>query len=61
MNEATQIVHWPGESLLACDRHAEQLKRMGSAMGFVVNSTPVDAGVCGNCVNEAHKKESAHD
>lgn len=49
---ATQLVHWPGQDRMMCDKHAEQARGVAQAMGFVVSSTPIDWGVCGNCVNE---------
>ena len=53
---ATVIVHWPGQSVSCCDRHAEKLMGMAGAMGFSVTATiaPFDAQ-CTNCVNEGER------
>ena len=57
---ATEIVHWPGKEVPACDKHAEQLRSVGDAMGFHVSSTPCIADeACTNCENEAKKQASA--
>lgn len=54
MSEATEIVHWPGKDVPACEEHAQKLKAFGQAMGFTVSSTPWPAGgTCTNCENEA--------
>ncbi len=60
MTLATQIVHWPGKDTAACDKHAAQLKRVGSAMGFAVSSTTtIDYEIpCENCVNEEQLMDS---
>lgn len=51
---ATQVVHWPGDDTVACDDHAEKLKRLGNLMGFGVSSTPCYKEIlCANCFNEA--------
>jgi hypothetical protein len=58
MAEATEIVHWPGKDVPACEEHAAKLKSLGQFMGFPVSSTPWPAGgVCTNCENEAKKRE----
>lgn len=63
MPKATQIVHWPGKDVPACDKHAQQLNHAARALGFNVSCTPIDAGVeiictiiCTNCENESKKK-----
>jgi hypothetical protein len=60
MPEATEIVHWPGNDVPACEEHAKKLKALGQAMGFAVNSTPWPAGgvalACTNCENESKKR-----
>lgn len=60
MTLATQIVHWPGKDTAACDKHAAQLRGLGSAMGFPVSSTTSLSYQipCDNCANE-NKKGSA--
>lgn len=53
MSLATVIVHWPGEDVPACDIHAEQLRNVGSVMGFRVSSTPATEPIpCSNCENK---------
>ena len=53
---ATQIVHWPGKDVPACDKHAAQLKGVGDAMGFMVSWTPyLGEQDCTNCQNEAKR------
>jgi hypothetical protein len=48
--EATHIVHWPGNDVLACDEHTAKLKRLAEVMGFKLSTTPCDRVVeCGNC------------
>jgi len=60
MTEATEIVHWPGQDTLACDKHAKQLKALGAHMGITVSSTPwpVEGTICKNCKNEAKKTQT---
>lgn len=54
---ATQIVHWPGNSVPACELHAEKLKGLASFMGFSVSITPAAEGAeCINCANEAARR-----
>lgn len=59
---ATQIVHWPGQDSAMCDKHAEQAKRIGAAMGIVISCSVILASpeplMCKNCENEAKKNES---
>lgn len=53
---ATQIVHWPGSDVPACDAHAVQLRDVGYAMGLRVSSTPADPDIeCINCANQQNK------
>lgn len=60
MNKATQIVHWPGKEVPACDEHAAQLKGVGDAMGFPVSASPCLSDTeCTNCANEAKKQARA--
>jgi len=54
MSNATQIVHWPGNDVPACDEHASKLIGLGGFMGFSVSSTACGEEVaCPNCVNES--------
>lgn len=39
MSEATQVVHWPGKDVLACDSHAKKLFGLAEILGFVVSAT----------------------
>ena len=57
MTQATQVVFWPGQKSYACDLHAEKLKRLGSFLGFSVESVPVGQEIhpCGNCESEARR------
>lgn len=60
MAEATEIVHWLGKDVLACEAHAEKLKSLARFMGFTLSTTPWPAGgVCTNCENEAAKRKEA--
>ncbi len=53
---ATQVVHWPGKDVQACNEHAAKLKELGKFMGFAVSSSLSFTGeLCANCENEAHK------
>lgn len=57
MNEATEIVHWPGQDTPACYVHAERLKALGRALGIEVSLTPWPCGgICKNCENEAKRR-----
>lgn len=61
MNEATQIVHWPGKDTPACDEHAAKLKALGAHMGCAVSSTMIVltefvGAKCKNCENEEKKR-----
>ena len=38
---ATMTVFWPGKTTEACDRHAEGLRRVASAMGFALDIRPI--------------------
>jgi hypothetical protein len=52
MKPATQLVHWPGKDIPACDEHAVRIVQLAAAMGFVVSSTPcTDDLMCLNCVH----------
>ena len=54
--QATNIVHWPGQTTAACDDHATQLQNLGGVLGFPVSISPcTDGSVCGNCLNEEVK------
>lgn len=67
---ATEIVHWPGKDVPACEEHAKKLKALGATLGIAISSTPViavllgglevrdDLLVCKNCENEAKKAEA---
>lgn len=61
MTLATQIVHWPGKDTAACDKHAQQLRKLASAMGFTVSSSiALNYEIpCDNCVTEG-KNETSH-
>lgn len=39
--EATVTVFWPGQTTVACDRHAQGIARVASAMGFNVDTRPL--------------------
>jgi hypothetical protein len=53
MSKATQVVHWPGKDVLACENHAGKLRLLGDTMGVSVSCTPIQIeSECGNCVNE---------
>lgn len=58
MSTATQIVHWPGKDSPMCDRHAEQAKRVGAAMGIFISCSVIllaaEEMACKNCENEAN-------
>jgi hypothetical protein len=55
MKPATQIVHWPGKSIPACEDHLRKLVGLGAVLGIVVACTPCEETVCVNCENEAQK------
>lgn len=60
MKPATQIIHWPGKDVPACDDHAQQLRNLAGVLGFALSSTPcIEKTVCTNCVNEAVKAEES--
>ena len=53
-NQTTKTVHWPGQSIDCCDKHAAIAIRAGNAMGFNLTVEPVkEVSECINCVNEA--------
>jgi hypothetical protein len=54
--EATTIVHWVSGPVLACDKHADQLAKLGAFLGIDVATSPCNGGVCSNCVNESKSK-----
>lgn len=49
MAKATQIVHWPGKDVPACDAHREQMLGVAEAMGFKISWTPCAETECPNC------------
>ena len=54
---ATKTAHWPTGPVFCCDRHAQALERIGSALGMqlaITHAVPDDAE-CVNCRNEAVK------
>lgn len=55
MDKVTKIVHWPGQDVPCCEKHAAQLQGVGVAMGSPVSSTDTDEDglVCVNCQHEA--------
>lgn len=59
MHEATQIVHWPGKEVPACEEHAGKLATLAGVMGFSLSATPILMPstdlLCTNCVNEEKK------
>lgn len=62
MNEnATVMVHWPGQSTAMCDTHAEQAQRIAMAMGMPLPSQTAltEPAECKNCTNEAAKVSGA--
>ncbi len=40
---ATFTVFWPGQTTVACDRHAEGMERIASAMGFPLDKRRIGA------------------
>lgn len=52
MNPATQIVHWPGNDVAACDDHLKKLVGLGAILGIQISWTPCDETVCSNCYSE---------
>lgn len=54
----TKIVHWPTGPVQCCDKHADEVVKLGSFMGAY---TPVSYDhsptECKNCVNENKDKE----
>lgn len=55
--KATQVVHWPGKDVYACDAHAQQLKGVAEIMGFHLSFSPCDdqqcdGPECSNCTNK---------
>jgi len=50
---ATNLVHWPGKDIYACDRHLMRLARVALAIGVQLSVTPCEPTVCANCENEA--------
>jgi hypothetical protein len=47
--KATVTVFWPGKTTEACDQHHQGMQRVAAAMGFPLDSRPVEV---------AEKKES---
>lgn len=41
-NTATVTVFWPGKTTEACPIHAAKLQRIAEAMGFVLDSRPIE-------------------
>lgn len=56
MAKATQLVHWPGKSTMACDEHARQAQVVAHHIGLgrlAVNLLSTGSDVeCTNCINE---------
>lgn len=54
---ATWMVFWPGQEVMACDKHADGLQRLNQVMGGApLSMRPLaqlgETGQCSNCVNE---------
>jgi len=54
---AKWMVFWPGQEVMACDKHAEGLQKVNHFMGGApLSMRPLkllgQAGECSNCVNE---------
>lgn len=48
------VVHWPGQSVFACESHKDGLNALATAMGLpglTIDQAPNDS-VCSNCENE---------
>jgi len=62
MQSATQIVHWPGNDIPACDEHAQKLVKLGVFMGTRVSVSPCTQTLlgCTNCANEQSKSGAAN-
>ena len=59
---AEYVVFWPGQEVLACKEHMNQLNALNSAMGGAPLSARNladigESGECANCVNEAKKND----
>lgn len=56
--QATFEVFWPGKTTVACDRHHLGMQRIAGAMGFALDSRPIErctctpggGALCGYCV-----------
>jgi len=52
---ATHVVYWPGQEVMACEKHLEQLHHLNGAMGGDRLSSrrllASEAAECSNCVN----------
>ena len=40
--EATNIVHWPGQDVLACDRHTARLTQLAHSFAFLLLTSRCD-------------------
>ena len=56
MKPALYIVHWPGNSIPACEDHVHRLVILGSVLGLQITRTPCEETICANCANEAKAK-----
>lgn len=57
---AKYMVFWPGQEVMACEKHAQGLQNVNRIMGGAPLSmreleTLGERGECSNCVNEAAK------
>ena len=59
---ATKFVHWPGQSVYACETHKQTLQNLNAAMGGMpLTITDIPEGEsheCINCINENKKRLS---
>lgn len=51
---ATSLVHWPGKSTAACDKHTADLQALNNFMGgpLLARTALKEPAECANCVNE---------
>jgi hypothetical protein len=52
---ATQVVHWPGKDIPACEEHLKKLIGLASVLGFQLSWTSCEPTVCSNCESEAKR------
>jgi hypothetical protein len=49
---ATQIVHWPGKDVPACEDHLRKLVGLGAILGVQISWTQCLPQPCTNCATE---------